>query len=74
MTEVDLIGIYASSDLAVAVEVERGKAKVGGAQVLAPVAVRVTSVFRLEGDVWKLVHRHADPITTPRPASSVISA
>jgi len=74
MTEVDLIGINASSDLAVAVEVERGKAKVGGAQVLAPVAVRVTSVFRLEGDVWKLVHRHADPITTPRPASSVISA
>ena len=74
MTEVDLIGIYASSDLAVAVEIERGKAKVGGAQVLAPVAVRVTSVFRLEGDVWKLVHRHADPITTPRPASSVISA
>ena len=74
MTEVDLIAIYASSDLAVAVEIERGKAKVGGAQVLAPMAVRVTSVFRLEGDVWKLVHRHADPITTPRPALSVISA
>jgi ketosteroid isomerase-like protein len=36
-------------------------------------ALRVTSVFRLEHDVWKLVHRHADPITTPRPAASVIN-
>ena len=73
MTDVDLIATYASNDLAVVVEVERGKAKVGGAQALAPVAVRVSSVFRLEGDAWKLVHRHADPITTPRPAESVIS-
>ena len=29
-------------------------------------ALRVTNVFRLEGDAWKLVHRHADPITSPR--------
>jgi len=72
MTAADLIAAYASNDLAVVVENERGKAKVGGAEDLAPVAVRVTSVFRLEGDAWKLVHRHADPITTPRPAESVI--
>ena len=74
MTDVDLVATYASNDLAVVVENERGKAKVGGAEVLAPVAVRVTSVFRLEGDAWKLVHRHADPITTPRPAESVITS
>jgi ketosteroid isomerase-like protein len=40
---------------------------------VVPLAVRVTSVFRLEVGSWKLVHRHADPITTPRPAESVIS-
>src|SRR5215510_10608382 len=51
------------------VEVERGRAKVGGAGDVAPVAVRVTSVFRLESGSWKLVHRHADPITSPRPAT-----
>ena len=55
MTGADLVATYVSNDLAVVVENERGKAKVGG-------------VFRLEGDAWKLVHRHADPITTPRPA------
>jgi hypothetical protein len=37
------------------------------------VAVRVTSVFRFERGAWKLVHRHADPITTPRPAESVVN-
>ena len=73
MTGVDLVATYECDGLAVVVENERGKAKVGGAQDLAPVAVRVTSVFRLEGDVWKLVHRHADPITTPRAAESVIA-
>lgn len=73
VTEVDLIAKYVSDDLACVVEVERGRSKVGGAEEVVPVAVRVTSVFRLESEGWKLVHRHADPITTPRPAASVIS-
>jgi len=72
-TDIELIAKYVSDDLACVVEVERGRAKVGGAEEIVPVAVRVTSVFRLESGSWKLVHRHADPITTPRPASSVIS-
>ncbi len=74
LTGVELIAKYVSDNLACVVEVERGRSKVGGAEELAPVAVRVTSVFRLESGSWKLVHRHADPITTPRPATSVISS
>ena len=73
VTGVELIAKYVSDDLACIVEVERGRAKVGGGGELVPVAVRVTSVFRLERGSWKLVHRHADPITTPRPAASVIN-
>ncbi len=73
VTGIDLIAKYISDDLACIVEVERGRAKVGGGEELVPVAVRVTSVFRLEHGTWKLVHRHADPITTARPAASVIS-
>ena len=73
VTGTELIATYTSSELACVVEVERGRAKVGGGEELVPVAVRVTSVFRLEQGSWKLVHRHADPITTPRPAESVIS-
>jgi ketosteroid isomerase-like protein len=47
-------------------------ARVGGAEEIAAVAVRVTTVFRREDGVWKVVHRHADPITAPRPPESVL--
>jgi ketosteroid isomerase-like protein len=60
------IATYAAEGLAVVVEVEHAETKAGGADALSPAALRVTSVFRFEGDAWKLVHRHADPITTPR--------
>ena len=73
VTGVELVAKYVSDGLACVVEVERGHAKVGGSDQTATLALRVTSVFRLEHDVWKLVHRHADPITTPRSAASVIS-
>ena len=73
VTGVELIANYVSDDLACIVEVERGRAKVGGSKEFVQVALRLTSVFRLEQGAWKLVHRHADPITTPRPAASVVS-
>ena len=73
VTGVELIAKYLSEDLACVVEVESVRAKVGGSEEMVPVSLRVTSVFRLERGNWKLVHRHADAITTPRSAASVIS-
>jgi ketosteroid isomerase-like protein len=46
--------------------------KLGGMEDLAPSVLRITMVFRPEEGMWKVVHRHADPITTPQPAESVI--
>jgi len=69
----DLIAKYETPELAYLVEVERFRAKVGGRDELVPVALRVTSVFRPEDGAWKVAHRHADPITTERPAESVVS-
>ncbi len=73
ITSVELIAKYLSEDIACVVEVESVRAKVGGSEEMVPVSLRVTSVFRLERGNWKLVHRHADPITTPRSAASVVS-
>ena len=73
VTGVELIAKYVSDDLACVVEVENYRAKIGGSEEMASASLRVTSVFRLEQGNWKLVHRHADPITSSRPAASVIS-
>ena len=66
------ISDYATADLAYIVEIERNRMKVGGADQIAPVSLRVTTIFRREEDGWKIVHRHADPITAPRPPESLL--
>jgi ketosteroid isomerase-like protein len=63
---------YVTSELACIVEMERYRAKVGGGEDISPVTLRVTSIFRPEDGTWKIVHCHADPITTPQSAESVI--
>lgn len=68
----DRIATYEAADLACVVEVERFRARVGGSTDVADVSLRVTSVFRREHGELRLVHRHADPITTPRSAESVL--
>jgi ketosteroid isomerase-like protein len=66
------VATYTTGDRACIVEVERYRAKVGGSNELAPVALRVSSVVRREHDGWKIVSRHTDPITAARAPESVI--
>jgi ketosteroid isomerase-like protein len=68
----ETVAKYVTSELAYIVEVERYQTRVGGGEDITPVALRVTSIFRPEEGTWKIVHRHADPITTSQPAESVI--
>jgi ketosteroid isomerase-like protein len=63
---------YVTPELAYTVWIERVKAKVGGREDITQTALRVTMIFRPEEGVWKVVHRHADPIITAQPAESVI--
>jgi ketosteroid isomerase-like protein len=65
---------YVTLELACIVEMERYRANVGGGEDISPVALRDTSILRPEDDTWKIVHRHADPITAPQPAESVIES
>ena len=69
---VENISTAATAELAYILEIERYRARVGGAAEPSPIAVRVTTVFRHEDGDWKVVHRHADPITTARPPQSIV--
>jgi ketosteroid isomerase-like protein len=69
---VEDVSKYVTHELAYIVRIERAKAKVGGQQAVSPITLRATMIMRPEDGVWKIVHRHADPITTARPAESII--
>jgi ketosteroid isomerase-like protein len=66
----EIVAKYVTPELAYVLEIEQ--AKVGARENIAPSALRVTLIFRPEDGTWKVVHRYADPITTPRPAESMI--
>src|SRR5215204_3454846 len=73
MTGFETVSKYVTPELAYVVWIERPKAKVGGSEEITPFSLRVTMIFRPEEDgEWRIVHRHADPITAPQPAESVI--
>ena len=72
ITSIEEVAKYVTPELAYTVWLERQKANVGGREDLTPFALRATMIFRPEDGTWKVVHRHADPITTLQPAESVI--
>jgi ketosteroid isomerase-like protein len=61
-----------TAELAYMVEIERGQTKFGDRDDITPYSIRVTTIFRPEEGTWKVVHRHADPITTVQAPESVI--
>jgi ketosteroid isomerase-like protein len=68
----ETVAKHVGPELAYVLLIERDKVKIDGSEDIAPSALRVTMVFRPEDGEWKVVHRHADPITTPQQAESVI--
>jgi ketosteroid isomerase-like protein len=69
---VDMVEKHVASEFAYTVWLEHAEGRVGGREDVALATLRVTMIYRPEEDGWKVVHRHADPITTARPAESVI--
>jgi hypothetical protein len=59
-------------ELAYVVSVVRERAKVGGSEDISAIALRITMILRSEEGVWKVVHLHGGPITSPQSAESVI--
>jgi ketosteroid isomerase-like protein len=69
---VEIVEKRVTPEFAYTLWLEHAEGKVGGREDVAPATLRVTMIYRREEGGWKVVHRHADPITTPQPAESVI--
>jgi ketosteroid isomerase-like protein len=72
ITSFETVAKYVTPELAYVVWIERSKGKVGGREDVASFDLRVTMIFRPEEGTWKVVHRHADTVTTPQPVETLI--
>jgi ketosteroid isomerase-like protein len=61
-----------SGDLAYTIANERSEALIVGQDKPVPMALRATHIFRMEDGIWKLVHRHADPLMEKTAADTVL--
>jgi len=66
----DTVSRFSTPELAYILEVEKFSATLDGSKGSG--SLRVTTLFRPEEDGWKVVHRHADPITTPQVIRSIL--
>ena len=69
---VEIVEKQVTPEFAYTLWLEHAEGKVSGREDVVPATLRVTMIYRPEEGEWKVVHRHADPITTPQPVESVI--
>ncbi len=70
----ETVAKYVTPELAYVVWIERNEGRVGESQDRVSYPLRVTMIFRPEDGTWKIVHRHADTVTSSRPVESLIQA
>jgi hypothetical protein len=68
----ELLTAGTSGDLLYTVTIERMEPVLEGQDAARRSELRVTHVFRREDGVWKVVHRHADPIISKTAAATIL--
>jgi ketosteroid isomerase-like protein len=72
ITAFETVARLDTPELAYVVWIERSRGKIGEGDDIVAFPLRVTTIFRPEDDTWKIVHRHADTVTTSRPPELMI--
>ena len=60
----EILHMAASDSIAYWAGFQQAMARLDGSTEPIPFNLRVTEVFRREGDEWELIHRHADPLAS----------
>ncbi len=63
---IELVQAYVADDIIVLAMIERAAVNFRGLEGTRRWELRATQVYRREATHWKVVHRHADPLITPR--------
>jgi len=58
----EILQMEAGNDIAFWVGFQRATAQMEGSKEAVLFNLRITEIFRREGDDWKLIHRHADSL------------
>jgi ketosteroid isomerase-like protein len=72
-TEQHVLEMACSGDLGYTVSLERGHAHLVGEDTAAPMVLRVTHVYRRIDGMWRVAHRHADPLTAKTAVDAVLA-
>jgi ketosteroid isomerase-like protein len=69
---IENVEMLLTPELALLVDFERVNTQVDGREEMSIMSHRVTSIFRQEDGIWRLAHRHADPLVTLQKTGSAI--
>ncbi len=72
-TDLELVHAMVGENLICLVMIERGELKFAGHEGVQRWVLWVTQMYQKDGEQWRVIHRHADPLIQSRPLDEVLA-